>query len=175
MISYHIISYHIISYHIISYLSLWLPVESKTMSTRAMMEYVCLCQDWRLRLGQMEFQIHKVLTGHGPRASAFLCSAFTTGQQLGAFGEDCDSCGELQEIGTELDVEAEGMRLTSRRSCPNRPFESIRGRFQGFRERFGPSSAKPWTTSTPRTWCSTTRMRCRCCAALGTPGVLRDA
>lgn len=54
-----------------------------------------LHSDWRLRLGPTEFQIHKVLTGHGPRASAFLCSAFTTGQQLAgqAFSpsEDCDS------------------------------------------------------------------------------------
>jgi len=41
-----------------------------------------LHSDWRLRLGPSVFDIHKVLTGHGPRASAFLCSAFTTGQQL---------------------------------------------------------------------------------------------
>lgn len=41
-----------------------------------------LHSDWMLRLGETVFQIHKVLTGHGPRASAFLCSAFTTGQQL---------------------------------------------------------------------------------------------
>lgn len=41
-----------------------------------------LHSDWQLRLGQTEYRIHKVLTGHGPRASAFLCSAFTTGQQL---------------------------------------------------------------------------------------------
>uniref|UniRef100_A0A7S1WUC1 BTB domain-containing protein n=1 Tax=Alexandrium catenella TaxID=2925 RepID=A0A7S1WUC1_ALECA len=43
-----------------------------------------LHSDWQLRLGQTEYRIHKVLTGHGPRASAFLCSAFTTGQQLAA-------------------------------------------------------------------------------------------
>lgn len=43
-----------------------------------------LHSDWRLRLGPTVYHIHKVLTGHGPRASAFLCSAFTTGQQLAA-------------------------------------------------------------------------------------------
>merc|ERR1719352_165310 len=41
-----------------------------------------LHSDWQLRLGATVYRIHKVLTGHGPRASAFLCSAFTTGQQL---------------------------------------------------------------------------------------------
>ncbi|CAK0863508.1 unnamed protein product [Prorocentrum cordatum] len=48
-----------------------------------------LHSDWRLRLGPTEYRIHKVLTGHGPRASAFLCSAFTTGQQLAAGGAAC--------------------------------------------------------------------------------------
>mmetsp|Transcript_77178 Transcript_77178/g.153003 ORF Transcript_77178/g.153003 Transcript_77178/m.153003 type:complete len:613 (+) Transcript_77178:169-2007(+) len=55
-----------------------------------------LHSDWRLRLGEAEFPIHKVLTGHGPRASAFLCSAFTTGHQLamaGSPGEDHGSDG----------------------------------------------------------------------------------
>jgi len=41
-----------------------------------------LHSDWQLRLGPTSYSIHKVLTGHGPRASSFLCSAFTTGQQL---------------------------------------------------------------------------------------------
>eukprot|EP00927_Polykrikos_kofoidii_P017226 TRINITY_DN17822_c0_g1_i1.p1 TRINITY_DN17822_c0_g1~~TRINITY_DN17822_c0_g1_i1.p1 ORF type:complete len:737 (+),score=122.64 TRINITY_DN17822_c0_g1_i1:226-2436(+) len=41
-----------------------------------------LHSDWKLRLGPTTYNVHKVLTGHGPRASAFLCSAFTTGQQL---------------------------------------------------------------------------------------------
>jgi len=41
-----------------------------------------LHSDWQLRVGPTVYRIHKVLTGHGPRASAFLCSAFTTGQQL---------------------------------------------------------------------------------------------
>lgn len=45
-----------------------------------------LHSDWRLRLGASVYYIHKVLTGHGPRASAFLCSAFTTGQQLACNG-----------------------------------------------------------------------------------------
>ncbi|CAJ1436616.1 unnamed protein product, partial [Effrenium voratum] len=48
-----------------------------------------LHSDWRLRLGSTVFEIHKVLTGHGPRASAFLCSAFTTGQQLAAVQAFC--------------------------------------------------------------------------------------
>jgi len=65
-----------------------------------------LHSDWRLRLGQTDFQIHKVLTGHGPRASAFLCSAFTTGQQLAgqAFcvNEDCDSQGLNRVNETDL-------------------------------------------------------------------------
>lgn len=43
-----------------------------------------LHSDWLLKVGPSQYQIHKVLTGHGPRASAFLCSAFTTGQQLAA-------------------------------------------------------------------------------------------
>lgn len=41
-----------------------------------------LHSDWQLRVGSTIYRIHKVLTGHGPRASSFLCSAFTTGQQL---------------------------------------------------------------------------------------------
>eukprot|EP00929_Paragymnodinium_shiwhaense_P098110 TRINITY_DN59651_c0_g1_i1.p1 TRINITY_DN59651_c0_g1~~TRINITY_DN59651_c0_g1_i1.p1 ORF type:complete len:642 (+),score=91.07 TRINITY_DN59651_c0_g1_i1:118-2043(+) len=41
-----------------------------------------LHSDWRLNLGGQTYNVHKVLTGHGPRASAFLCSAFTTGQFL---------------------------------------------------------------------------------------------
>lgn len=45
-----------------------------------------LHSDWQLRLGPTVYRIHKVLTGHGPRASAFLCSAFTTGQQLAVGG-----------------------------------------------------------------------------------------
>lgn len=45
-----------------------------------------LHSDWQLRLGDTVYRIHKVLTGHGPRASAFLCSAFTTGQQLALGG-----------------------------------------------------------------------------------------
>eukprot|EP00933_Yihiella_yeosuensis_P031833 TRINITY_DN2543_c0_g4_i2.p1 TRINITY_DN2543_c0_g4~~TRINITY_DN2543_c0_g4_i2.p1 ORF type:complete len:659 (-),score=130.53 TRINITY_DN2543_c0_g4_i2:322-2181(-) len=43
-----------------------------------------LHSDWQLRVGPSVYRIHKVLTGHGPRASSFLCSAFTTGQQFGA-------------------------------------------------------------------------------------------
>mmetsp|Transcript_85954 Transcript_85954/g.179702 ORF Transcript_85954/g.179702 Transcript_85954/m.179702 type:complete len:621 (-) Transcript_85954:137-1999(-) len=54
-------------------------VDTKTPSWRT-----GLHSDWMLRLGPTTFKIHKVLTGHGPRASAFLCSAFTTGQQLAA-------------------------------------------------------------------------------------------
>lgn len=53
-----------------------------------------LHSDWRLRLGDTVHRIHKVLTGHGPRASAFLCSAFTTGKSLANGGvgeEDCQS------------------------------------------------------------------------------------
>ncbi|CAE8655603.1 unnamed protein product, partial [Polarella glacialis] len=57
-----------------------------------------LHSDWRLRLGPTLYSIHKVLTGHGPRASSFLCSAFTTGQQLAAGLVDADDgssgCGE---------------------------------------------------------------------------------
>lgn len=51
-----------------------------------------LHSDWLLRLGPSVFKLHKVLTGHGPRASAFLCGAFTTGQQLacGVGLADCD-------------------------------------------------------------------------------------
>jgi len=41
-----------------------------------------LHSDWKLILGTTTYPVHKVLTGHGPRAAAFLCSAFTTGQQL---------------------------------------------------------------------------------------------
>lgn len=41
-----------------------------------------LHSDWQLRVGDALYKIHKVLTGHGPRASAFLCSAFTTGSKL---------------------------------------------------------------------------------------------
>lgn len=55
-----------------------------------------LHSDWQLRLGSVVYRIHKVLTGHGPRASAFLCSAFTTGQQLAlgsAVGGVEESCG----------------------------------------------------------------------------------
>lgn len=51
-----------------------------------------LHSDWQLRLGNTVCRIHKVLTGHGPRASAFLCSAFTTGQQLAGGGEDACGC-----------------------------------------------------------------------------------
>mmetsp|Transcript_119813 Transcript_119813/g.382467 ORF Transcript_119813/g.382467 Transcript_119813/m.382467 type:complete len:601 (-) Transcript_119813:126-1928(-) len=50
-----------------------------------------LHSDWLLRVGPAEYRIHKVLTGHGPRASAFLCSAFTTGQQL-SVGSAEDGC-----------------------------------------------------------------------------------
>lgn len=55
-----------------------------------------LHSDWQLRLGPTVNRIHKVLTGHGPRASAFLCSAFTTGQQLASGGRNGaleESCG----------------------------------------------------------------------------------
>mmetsp|Transcript_63786 Transcript_63786/g.152105 ORF Transcript_63786/g.152105 Transcript_63786/m.152105 type:complete len:613 (+) Transcript_63786:71-1909(+) len=51
-----------------------------------------LHSDWQLRLGPTVYTIHKVLTGHGPRASAFLCSAFTTGQQLNAAEDPCGAC-----------------------------------------------------------------------------------
>merc|ERR1719261_131853 len=57
-----------------------------------------LHSDWQLRLGPTVYRIHKVLTGHGPRASAFLCSAFTTGQQLAsgaAYSEDGSACASL--------------------------------------------------------------------------------
>jgi len=64
-----------------------------------------LHSDWQLRLGPTVYTIHKVLTGHGPRASAFLCSAFTTGQQLSAVEDAFGSCmvGEtdLSDILTE--------------------------------------------------------------------------
>jgi len=50
-----------------------------------------LHSDWRLRLGNATFSIHKVLTGHGARASAFLCSLFTTGQQLAGGAAYADS------------------------------------------------------------------------------------
>jgi len=63
-----------------------------------------LHSDWQLRLGQTEYRIHKVLTGHGPRASAFLCSAFTTGQQLAAASlpEDKSGCGGETDLSNIL-------------------------------------------------------------------------
>lgn len=64
-----------------------------------------LHSDWQLRVGPTVYRIHKVLTGHGPRASAFLCSAFTTGQQLASgpgSPEDSASKGEV----TETDLSA---------------------------------------------------------------------
>jgi len=55
-----------------------------------------LHSDWQLRLGPTAYRIHKVLTGHGPRASSFLCSAFTTGQQLAS------GCPQVSESTDEL-------------------------------------------------------------------------
>jgi len=63
-----------------------------------------LHSDWRLRLGQTEYNIHKVLTGHGPRASAFLCSAFTTGQHLAACGVPEERCGASGGVMGETDL-----------------------------------------------------------------------
>merc|ERR1719464_911761 len=94
-----------------------------------------LHSDWQLRLGTAEYRIHKVLTGHGPRASAFLCSAFTTGQQLAANGppeystceggaSETDLTGILPEqiwpfFGEVLDhVYAEELRLTDENAVP---------------------------------------------------------
>lgn len=70
-----------------------------------------LHSDWKLRLGPNVYSIHKVLTGHGPRASAFLCSAFTTGQQLASgnlqasstIGED----GQLPNQGSAASAETD--------------------------------------------------------------------
>jgi len=59
-----------------------------------------LHSDWQLRLGPTIFSIHKVLTGHGRRASGFLCSAFTTGQRLQIGGLE-DSCANAT---TETDL-----------------------------------------------------------------------
>eukprot|EP00440_Ansanella_granifera_P070489 gb/GFBE01076491.1/.p1 GENE.gb/GFBE01076491.1/~~gb/GFBE01076491.1/.p1 ORF type:complete len:620 (+),score=112.10 gb/GFBE01076491.1/:1-1860(+) len=102
-----------------------------------------LHSDWQLRLGPTVYRIHKVLTGHGPRASAFLCSAFTTGQQLasGAPHQACtpsapeegaqgSSCGEtdLSHIipeqvwpvfGQALDyIYSEELRLSEENAVP---------------------------------------------------------
>lgn len=65
-----------------------------------------LHSDWQLRLGTTVHRIHKVLTGHGPRASAFLCSAFTTGQQLasGGIGGGAEDCGYSPASGNETDL-----------------------------------------------------------------------
>jgi len=63
-----------------------------------------LHSDWQLRLGPTEYRIHKVLTGHGPRASAFLCSAFTTGQQLAACGPPEESHGGIARGTSETDL-----------------------------------------------------------------------
>jgi len=58
-----------------------------------------LHSDWQLCLGTTRYRIHKVLTGHGPRASAFLCSAFTTGAQLAA-----GPAGKIEKWSNETDL-----------------------------------------------------------------------
>eukprot|EP00931_Biecheleriopsis_adriatica_P078354 TRINITY_DN51802_c0_g1_i1.p1 TRINITY_DN51802_c0_g1~~TRINITY_DN51802_c0_g1_i1.p1 ORF type:complete len:640 (+),score=119.27 TRINITY_DN51802_c0_g1_i1:86-1921(+) len=66
-----------------------------------------LHSDWKLRLGQTVYNIHKVLTGHGPRASAFLCSAFTTGQQLASGAQPSDDpcySGSASSSSSETDL-----------------------------------------------------------------------